>query len=115
MHLKQLILISSALVVSLATPLSAAAETTLAKIKRTGTITLGYRDSSMPFSFLDERKQLLGYSVDLCKQVASDVARELHIEKLDVRWLPVTAKSRFEDLKSGQIDLECGNTTHTLA
>lgn len=115
MHMKKTIMIGVACVASLAMSLPAMAEATLAKIKSSGTINLGYRENSMPFSFVGEDKQPRGYSVDLCKVVADDVAKQLNLPKLDVRWVLVTAQNRFEALKNGQIDLECGNTTQTLS
>ena len=92
-----------------------AAESALATIKQSGTLKLGYRENSMPFSFVGDDKQPRGYSVDLCRVVAEDLGKQLGLAKLDVRWVPVTAQSRFEALKSGAIDIECGNTTQTLS
>jgi ABC-type amino acid transport substrate-binding protein len=92
-----------------------AAESTLDQIKSSKTIKLGYRENSIPFSFVGTDKQPQGYSVDLCKVVAEDLAKELKVDKLDVRWVPVTAQNRFEMVKSGKVDIECGNTTQTLA
>ncbi|MBP6708472.1 MAG: amino acid ABC transporter substrate-binding protein [Candidatus Accumulibacter sp.] len=92
-----------------------ASESVLGKIKQSGTLKLGYRENSIPFSFVGDDKQPRGYSVDLCRIVAEDIGKQLNLPKLDVRWLPVTAQSRFEALKSGEIDLECGNTTQTLS
>ena len=92
-----------------------AAESTLANIKQTGTLKLGYRENSIPFSFVGDDKQPRGYSVDLCRIVAEDIGKQLDLPKLDVRWVPVTAQSRFEALKSGAIDIECGNSTQTLS
>lgn len=93
----------------------AAAATTLEQIKSSNTIRLGYRENSIPFSFVGEDKQPRGFSIDLCKIVANDVAQQLKIEKLDIQWVPVTAQSRFDALKDGKIDLECGNSTQTLS
>ena len=90
-------------------------ETTLAKIKQTSTLKLGYRENSPPFSFLADDKKPRGYSVDLCKAVAAGIAKQLNLPNLDVQWVPVTAHTRFSALKSGEIDLECGNTTQTLS
>ena len=98
---------------TLATP--ASAETTLSHIKQSGAIKLGYRESSPPFSFVGDDKQPRGYSIDLCRLVADNIARQLGLAKLDVKWVMVSAKTRFEALKSGDIDLECGNTTQTLS
>ena len=91
-----------------------AADSTIAKIKQTATLRLGYRENSPPFSFVGNDKLPRGYSVELCQAVAEDMARELKLTKLDLRWVAVSAQSRFEALKRGDIDLECGNTTHTL-
>ena len=94
---------------------AAANESTLARIKQTSTIKLGYRENSPPFSFVADDKKAHGYSIDLCTLVAKDIARQLGIAKLDVQWVPVSAQSRFEALKSGAIDIECGNTTQTIS
>ncbi|WP_291995412.1 amino acid ABC transporter substrate-binding protein [Candidatus Accumulibacter sp. ACC003] len=92
-----------------------AEESTLAKIKQTSTIKLGYRENSPPFSFLSDDKKPQGYSVDLCTLVARDIARQLGIAKLEVTWVAVSAQSRFDALKKGEIDIECGNSTQTLS
>ncbi|MEF8768938.1 MAG: amino acid ABC transporter substrate-binding protein [Candidatus Accumulibacter phosphatis] len=109
-------LIVAILAASLAIALpAAAAEPTLAKIKQSGVLKLGYRENSMPFSFIAGDSKPRGYSIDLCEIVTKDVAKQLNMPNLQVRWVPVTAQSRFESLKSGKIDLECGNTTQTLS
>ncbi len=118
-------LIRSTLAVSLALGLSLAAslmaapaladEAMLSKIKESATIKLGYRENSPPFSFVGENKLPRGYSVDLCKRVADDLAVLLKLPKLNVEWVAVGAQTRFSALKSGAIDLECGNTTQTLS
>jgi ABC-type amino acid transport substrate-binding protein len=94
---------------------AAAAESTLDRIKNSSTIRLGYREDSIPFSFVGAFKLPRGYSIDLCKIVADDIAKQLKLEKLETQWVPVTAQSRFEDLKGGKIDLECGNSSQTLS
>lgn len=109
---KSLLALGLAAGVTLAMP--AAAEGTLSHIKSSGTIKLGYRENSAPFSFLGEDKQPRGYSVDLCRLVAEDIARQLGT-RIEPKWVMVNAKTRFEALKSGEIDLECGNTTQTLS
>lgn len=104
-----------ALIACLSIAGQAAAESTLDQIKSSNTIRLGYRENSIPFSFVGADKQPRGFSVNLCKIVAENVARQLKLEKLDVQWVPVTAQSRFDALKNGKIDLECGNSTQTLS
>jgi len=86
---------------------------TLKRIRDTGTLLVGVRESSVPFSFLDAQKQPQGYSVDLCVRVADAVKAELKLGKLDVRFVPVTSSNRIPALVEGKIDLECGSTTNT--
>jgi len=86
---------------------------TLKRIRDTGSILVGVRESSVPFSYLDGQKQPLGYSVDLCLRVADAIKSELKMPKLDVRFVPVTSADRIPALVSGKIDLECGSTTNT--
>jgi glutamate/aspartate transport system substrate-binding protein len=86
---------------------------TLKRIRDTGAITLGVRETSMPFSFLDAQKQPQGYSVDLCLRVAEAIKAELKMPRLDVKYLPVSSANRIPSLVEGKIDLECGSTTNT--
>ncbi len=91
------------------------AGSTLDRIKTTKTINLGYRDSSVPFSFVGKDQQPSGYSVDLCTRVADDLKRDLSIPDLAVKWTMVTVESRVASVQNGTIDLECGSTTNTLS
>jgi glutamate/aspartate transport system substrate-binding protein len=86
---------------------------TLRRIKDTGAITIGVREASVPFSFIDAQKQPQGYSIDLCLKIADAVKSELKLSRLDVRFLPVTSSNRIAMVKSGKVDLECGSTTNT--
>lgn len=88
---------------------------TLDKIKRTGVISLGHREASIPFSYLGDNRQPAGYSVELCLRVAESVRRQLGLADLQVKWVQVTPGNRVEKLNSGEIDLECGSTTNTLS
>ena len=85
---------------------------TLAKIKRTNTITLGVRDGSIPFSFLDDRQRYQGYSIDLCMKIVAAVQKHLNMSGLKVVTNPVTAANRIPLMANGTIDLECGSTTN---
>jgi ABC-type amino acid transport substrate-binding protein len=87
---------------------------TLKKIKDSGAIALGHRDSSVPFSYVGADGKPTGYSVELCQRVAASIARELGIADLKVAWVPVTVDTRTAAVTSGRIDLECGSTTATL-
>jgi glutamate/aspartate transport system substrate-binding protein len=86
---------------------------TLRRIRDTGVLTLGVRETSVPFSFLDAQKQPQGYSVDLCLRVADAVKAELKLPKLEVKFVPVSSSNRIPALLDGRIDLECGSTTNT--
>jgi ABC-type amino acid transport substrate-binding protein len=88
---------------------------TLEKIKATKTIALGYRDSSVPFSYAGPTKEPMGYSVDLCTRVVQDLRSELKLPDLRPRWVPVSVETRVRALVDGTIDLECGSTTNTLS
>ncbi|HSE02777.1 MAG TPA: amino acid ABC transporter substrate-binding protein, partial [Methylomirabilota bacterium] len=91
------------------------APATLDKIKATKTIALGYRDSSIPFSYAGPTKEPMGYSVDLCTRVVEDLRRDLKLPDLQVRWVSVGVETRVRALVDGTIDLECGSTTNTLS
>lgn len=84
---------------------------TLKKVKDTGTITLGYRESSLPFSYLNKRHQPIGYSIDLCREVVEDVSTELDGMEVKIAFAPVTPANRLQKVASGEIDIECGSTT----
>ena len=86
---------------------------TLKRIRDSGTITIGVREASVPFSFIDAQKQPQGYSIDLCLRVADAVKTELKLPRLDVRFVPVTSSNRIQMVKDGKVDLECGSTTNT--
>jgi glutamate/aspartate transport system substrate-binding protein len=87
---------------------------TLAKIKKTGVITLGYRDASIPFSYIGPDNKPTGYSIDLCLRIVDAIKSELSLPSLRINLVPVTAQTRVPLLTNGTIDLECGSTTHTL-
>ena len=86
---------------------------TLKRVRDTATITIGVREASVPFSFIDSQKQPQGYSVDLCLKVADAIKNELKLPRLDVRFVAVTASNRIAMVKDGKVDLECGSTTNT--
>jgi ABC-type amino acid transport substrate-binding protein len=98
----------------LAAPVTAA-EPTLETVKKTGVLKLGYRENSPPFSFVASGGKPQGYSIELCQHVAVEISTLLKLPVLETKWVPVDANSRFNALKSGEIDIECGNTTQTLA
>jgi glutamate/aspartate transport system substrate-binding protein len=85
---------------------------TLKNIKETGAITLGYRDSSIPFSYLDDNQKPIGFAMDICYRIVDAVKKELKLDKLEVKLNPVTSSTRIPLLANGTIDLECGSTTN---
>ena len=87
---------------------------TLKKIKETGAITLGHRESSVPFSYYDDKQQVVGYAMDLCYRIVDAVKSELNLAKLDVNLNPVTSATRIPLIANGTVDLECGSTTNNL-
>src|SRR5213594_1196884 len=88
---------------------------TLKKIKDTGAITIGYRESSIPFSYLDDKQQPIGYAMDLCRKVVEAVKTELKLPNLKENLQPVTSSNRIPLLQNGTIDMECGSTTNSVA
>ena len=87
---------------------------TLKKIKDTGTITVGHRESSIPFSYLDDKQQPVGYAMDLCAKIVDAVKAELKMPNLKVAYQPVTSANRIPLLQNGTIDMECGSTTNSV-
>jgi glutamate/aspartate transport system substrate-binding protein len=87
---------------------------TLKKIKDTGTITLGHRESSVPFSYYDDKQQVIGYAMDLCSRIVDAVKRDLKLAKLEAKLNPVTSATRIPLMANGTVDLECGSTTNNL-
>ena len=85
---------------------------TLKRIDETGIVRLGHRVNSPPFAFLDAKKKPVGYSLDICEVVVDEIAREVG-KALTVEFRPVTPENRFELVRSGAIDLECGSTTNS--
>ena len=87
---------------------------TLKKIKDTGTISIGHRESSIPFSYLDDKQQPIGYALDLCMKIVDAVKAELKMPNLKITLQPVTSSNRIPLLQNGTIDLECGSTTNSV-
>jgi len=88
---------------------------TLNRIKATGTITFGYRNNAVPFSYRDRDGPVKGYSVELCTRVAGSIQKELGMSELKIEWLPVEASNRLDYVISGKVDAVCGTTTMTLS
>lgn len=103
-----------ALSYALAAP--AIAETgALEKIRREGTITMGYIENAAPFSFVDPKGEPQGYSVDLCREIARGIGAQLGLPKLEMRWVALTIQNRLEAVSARRVDIECSTTTWTLS
>jgi glutamate/aspartate transport system substrate-binding protein len=87
---------------------------TLAKIKSTGVIAIGHRESSIPFSYYDKNEKVVGYAMDLCYLVADAVKASLGLAKLEVKLVPITPSSRIPSILSEKIDLACETMTNNL-
>ncbi|NMF99573.1 glutamate/aspartate ABC transporter substrate-binding protein [Aromatoleum toluolicum] len=85
---------------------------TLQKIKETGTITLGHRESSIPFSYYDQNQQVVGYSQEMMLKVVEAIKAELKMPSLQVRMMPVTSQNRIPLVQNGTVSIECGSTTN---
>src|SRR5580704_11025263 len=85
---------------------------TLKKVHEAGTVVIGYRESSIPFSYLNTRGEPIGYSIDLGRAIVDSISNELNGQTLKIKFVPVTSESRIAAVKSGEVDLECGSTTN---
>ena len=92
----------------------AQASDTLKRIAQTGTINLGHRESSVPFSYYDSKRQVMGYSHDLMLKVLDSIKAELNLPALTIRLVPVTPQNRIPLVQNGAVDLECGSTSHNV-
>ena len=93
---------------------AAAQEGTLKKIKDSGSITIGHRDASIPFSYYDDKQQPVGYAMDLCHRIVDAVKADLKMPKIETKYQLVTSANRIPLMANGTIDLECGSTTNNL-
>jgi len=107
-----------ALVVAAAVPAdSASAQATGGRLKTIAsskTIKIAHRSDAMPFSYV-ENKEVIGYTIDICKAVVASLEKQLKVQPLKVEWVPVTTQTRFDAVTSGKADLECGSSTVTLS
>jgi glutamate/aspartate transport system substrate-binding protein len=87
---------------------------TLKKIKDSQTIAVGHRESSIPFSYYDDKNQVVGYSQDLVMKVVDAVKKKLNLPNLQVKLIPVTSQNRIPLVQNGTVDIESGSTTNNL-
>nr|WP_229804572.1 glutamate/aspartate ABC transporter substrate-binding protein [Paludibacterium paludis] len=111
---KHLICAATLAAIASAPAMSAELTGTLKKVKETGTLVLGNRDSSIPFSYYDNNQKPVGFAVDLANKVADQVKKELNMPGLQVRYNLVTSQTRIPLVQNGTVDLECGSTTNNV-
>jgi len=87
---------------------------TLKKIKDTGSVTMGVRESSGALSYTLGDGKYVGYHVEICQRVLADVQKQLGLSKLDIKYLPVTSQNRVPLVQNGTVDIECGSTTNNM-
>ncbi|MGH2376329.1 MAG: amino acid ABC transporter substrate-binding protein [bacterium] len=107
------LLIALIAVAALASP-AMAQEGTLKKIKDSGSITIGHRDASIPFSYYDDKQQPVGYTMEMCSRIVDAIKAKLKIPKIDIKYQLVTSANRIPLMANGTIDIECGSTTNNL-
>jgi glutamate/aspartate transport system substrate-binding protein len=113
-YLKPLSLALAALALT-AAPLAAQELTgTLKKIKDTGSMTIGHRDASIPFSYYDDKQQPVGFAMEICARIVDAVKTELKLPAIDVKYQLVTSANRIPLMANGTIDVECGSTTNNV-
>jgi len=106
------IVLAAAVMAACSSSVMAQESPTLKKVKETGSITLGHRESSIPFSYYDDKQQVIGYSHELMLKVVDAIKSELKLAKLDTKLMPVTSANRITLVQNGTVDIECGSTTN---
>jgi ABC-type amino acid transport substrate-binding protein len=86
----------------------------LKTIASTKTIKIAYRTDARPFSFVNDKKEPAGFSLDLCRLVVKSMQAQLGIPEIKIEWVPVTVQTRFTAISGGKADMECGSSTVTL-
>ena len=107
-------LLGIALIACCAPALAQGTDPVLERIKTKGVITLGYRESSIPFSYLNDERKPVGYAIDICLKVVEAVKQRLQAPVLKVEYIAVNPQNRIALVANGTVDLECGSTVNTL-
>ncbi|MEW6695533.1 Glutamate/aspartate import solute-binding protein [Tepidimonas thermarum] len=108
-------LLALALTAAAALSAHAQANDTLAKIKSSGAVTMGVRESSGVLSYTLGDGRYTGYHVEICQRVLADIQKQLGLAKLDIKYQPVTSQNRIPLVQNGTVDIECGSTTNNTA
>jgi len=108
------IVMASAMLLASAAPARADAGDTLSKIKANKSITLGHREASFGFSYLDGGTRPIGYSLDICQKIVEAIKTELKLPAIDIHYQSVTSANRIPLVQNGTVDIECGSTTNLV-
>ena len=92
-----------------------ASSATLDKIKATGAVTMGVRESSIPMSYTTGDSRFDGFHVEMCRMILNDIKDKLGMSTLRINYQPVTAQNRIPLVQNGTVDIECGTTTNNTA
>jgi glutamate/aspartate transport system substrate-binding protein len=111
----RLLLVLATLAMASATVSAQEAQPTLAKIRSGDSISIGHRETSVPFSYMDTNNQVIGFSQDLCNRIIAAIKAKTGHADLHVRFIPVTSQNRIPLVQNGTVDLECGVTTNLSA
>ena len=90
------------------------ANSRLKAVTSTKIIKVAYRSDARPFSFVDDKKEPVGFTIDICKSVVKSIEQQFKLDQLKIEWVPVTVQTRFATVASGKADMECGSSTVTL-
>jgi glutamate/aspartate transport system substrate-binding protein len=111
-----MIIAASTLVAGLLAPVSSqAASVTMDKIKSTGAVTMGVRESSIPMSYTTGDSRFDGYHVEICRMILGDIKDKLGLSTIRINYQPVTSQNRVPLVQNGTVDIECGTTTNNTA
>jgi len=114
MRLNLIASVFAALVLLIGTGEASELRGTLAKIKKSGVITVGHRDDAVPYSYLDEKQVPVGYSIDVCREIIKQISKVVGRE-VKVQYLSANSQTRIPLFANGTIDLDCGNAFQTIA
>jgi glutamate/aspartate transport system substrate-binding protein len=112
--MKRLLLLALVCCAAAAQPAHAQTSPTLRKIRESGVITIAHRESSVPFSYLDDAQRPIGYSIAICDRIVEAVKLKLGLRDLERRYVPVSSATRVPMVANGTVDLECGVTTNNV-
>jgi glutamate/aspartate transport system substrate-binding protein len=112
--MKRLLLFALVCCAAAAQPAHAQTSPTLRKIRESGVITIAHRESSVPFSYLDDAQRPIGYSIAICDRIVEAVKLKLGLRDLERRYVPVSSATRVPMVANGTVDLECGVTTNNV-